>query len=381
MKVLLTGGGTGGHIYPALALMRQFRKIRPDTEFLYVGTERGLESKLVPDQSIPFHSVKVEGFKRKRTFKGILYNLNSLRLFLKSIRASKKIMREFQPDVVLGTGGYVCAPVCYAAAKEGVPTVIHEQNSVAGVTNKFLARYVDKIAICFDEAKEQFEKNESKVVFTGNPRAQEVAGTTANSELLDYGLDPKKETVLIFGGSRGARKINEAFIEAYGAFADKDYQVLFATGEIHFEKIREALMKEYGPTLNPQNIAIVPYIKNMPEIFAGVSLVVGRSGATTIAELTALGMPSILIPSPYVTEDHQTKNARSLVNKQAALMIEEKGITKEQLLASLDKLMQQEPLRKEMAKNAKKIGYPFASDTLIQVMLDTIKEKQHEKKG
>jgi UDP-N-acetylglucosamine--N-acetylmuramyl-(pentapeptide) pyrophosphoryl-undecaprenol N-acetylglucosamine transferase len=375
MKVLLTGGGTGGHIYPALALMRRLREVRPDTEFIYVGTDRGLESKLVPDQNIPFRSIKIEGFKRKLNLEGIKYNLNTIRLFLKSIKEARKIIREFKPDVVLGTGGYVCAPVCYAASKEGVATIIHEQNSVAGVTNKFLARYVDKIAICFDEAYDQFNKHEQKIVFTGNPRAQEVAGIQANNELEEYGLNPDKETVLIFGGSRGANKINDTFVDAYGDLSEKEYQILFATGEIHFEKIREKLIEVYGPTLNPQNISIAPYIENMPQVFAGVSLVVGRSGATTLAELTALGMPSVLIPSPNVTEDHQTKNALSLVNKQAALMIKENELSKDKLIQSMDTLMLDRPKRKDMEKRAKESGKPFAADELIQVLLDTVKEK------
>lgn len=376
MKVLLTGGGTGGHIYPALALMRRLREVQPDTKFLYVGTERGLESKLVPDQNIPFKSVKIEGFKRKLNLDGIKYNINTVRLFLKGIKDSKKIIREFQPDVVLGTGGYVCAPVCYAAAKEGIPTIIHEQNSVAGITNKFLARYVDKIAICFDEAREQFSKQGEKIVFPGNPRAQEVAGIQSQGELEEYGLDPEKKTVLIFGGSRGAQQINDAFVASYADFVEKDYQILFATGEIHFEKIREELIGEYGPVLNPQNVSVVPYIENMPQVFAGVSLVVGRSGATTLAELTALGMPSVLIPSPNVTEDHQTKNAMSLVKKDAALMITESELTKDKLLASIDELMQDEAKRTQMAERARENGKPFAADELIQVLLDTIKEKQ-----
>lgn len=376
MKVLLTGGGTGGHIYPALALMRRLREVQPDTKFLYVGTERGLESKLVPDQNIPFKSVKIEGFKRKLNLDGIKYNINTVRLFLKGIKDSKKIIREFQPDVVLGTGGYVCAPVCYAAAKEGIPTIIHEQNSVAGITNKFLARYVDKIAICFDEAREQFSKQGEKIVFPGNPRAQEVAGIQSQGELEEYGLDPEKKTVLIFGGSRGAQQINDAFVASYADFVEKDYQILFATGEIHFEKIREELIGEYGPVLNPQNVSVVPYIENMPQVFAGVSLVVGRSGATTLAELTALGMPSVLIPSPNVTEDHQTKNAMSLVKKDAAFMITESELTKDKLLASIDELMQDEAKRTQMAERARENGKPFAADELIQVLLDTIKEKQ-----
>lgn len=355
MKVLLSGGGTGGHIYPALALLRQIKKEDPTAEFLYVGTERGLESRIVPEAGVAFKAVKVEGFKRSLSWD----NVQTILLFIKAIKESKKIIQSFQPDVVIGTGGYVCAPVVYAAAKQHIPTIIHEQNSVAGVTNKFLARYTDKIAICFEEAKHAFSSYEEKVVYTGNPRAQEVAGIATSSVLAEYQLDPAIPTVLIFGGSRGAKPINQAFIGALSQLNEKHYQVLFATGEVHFEKIKS----EIGDTA--KNISVVPYISNMPEVFANVSLVVSRSGATTLAELTALGLPSILIPSPYVTNDHQTRNAESLVKKGAAKMITEKELTPNTFVSAIDELMLNEANQAEMAVQAKEMGVPDAADRLI----------------
>lgn len=368
MKVLLTGGGTGGHIYPALALQKRIEERYPGTEFLYIGTERGLESRIVPDSGVPFKAIKVEGFKRKLNLSGIIYNLNTIKLFLTSIGKAKKIVNTFAPDVVIGTGGYVCAPVCYAAAKSKVPTIVHEQNSVAGITNKFLARYVDKIAVCFEEAANQFKGNENKVVYTGNPRAQEVAGIEKTSILEQFNLDPAKETVLIFGGSRGAQRINQRFIESYQQFANQHYQVLYVTGEVHHEAILNQLKEKYGETFEIMNIRVVPYIKKMPEVFASVSIVVGRSGATTLAELTSLGMPSILIPSPNVTEDHQTKNALSLVNHGAALMIRESELSAERFVKEIDQLMKDKAKRKEMAESSKKLGKQKASDELIEVI-------------
>lgn len=358
MKVLLSGGGTGGHIYPALALMRRLKEIDPTTEFLYVGTERGLESRIVPKAGVPFKSVKVEGFKRSLS----LENLKTIQLFLQGIFKAKKIVKEFNPDVVIGTGGYVCGPVVYAAAKLGIPTIIHEQNSIAGVTNKFLARYVTKIATCFEEAKKEFDKYASKVVYTGNPRAQEVAGILPSDALVEYRLKPGVPTVLIFGGSRGAQAINKAFIEALPEFAKREYQVLFATGEVHYKALSEVI----GQT--SENVSVVPYIHNMPEIFANVSVVVSRSGATTLAELTALGLPSILIPSPMVTNDHQTSNAKSLVKHDAAKMIAETELTTPYLLQTIDEMMDYPEKRKEMASQAKKIGVPDAADRLIEVI-------------
>ena len=197
MRLLVSGGGTGGHIYPALALIEDLKEKDPTAEILYVGTSRGLESRIVPDVGIDFKTIEIQGFKRSLSLK----NLKTIYLFLKSVHDSKKIIKTFKPDVVVGTGGYVCGSVLYAAARMKIPTVIHEQNSIAGVTNKFLGHFVDKICICFDHAKDDFPEKE-KIVFTGNPRAQQVVKIKKSDRLKEFGLDPSKRTVLIFGGSR-----------------------------------------------------------------------------------------------------------------------------------------------------------------------------------
>lgn len=366
MRILLSGGGTGGHIYPALALIKRLKQLDSSTEILYIGTEKGLESKIVRNAAIPFKSIEIQGFKRSFS----ISNLKTIQLFLTSIQKSKKLIKDFKPDVVIGTGGYVCASVIYAASKLGIPTIIHEQNSVAGVTNKFLARYVTKIAVCFEEAKSEFSKYSEKVSYTGNPRAQEVVGIKSSDILEEYRLIANQPTVLIFGGSRGARSLNEAFLEALPELKNKEYQVLFATGDIHYEAIK----KQVEPQLqNNHSVSVVPYISNMPEVFANVQLVVSRSGATTLAELTALGLPSILIPSPYVTNDHQTRNAESLTKRRAAKMIAEKDLNGIRLTEEIDELMLHESVRKDMAESAKKIGLPKAADHLIQI----IKEITH----
>lgn len=367
MKILLSGGGTGGHVYPALALMRRIQELNPTAEFLYVGTEKGLENRIVKEYGIPFASVEIKGFKRSLS----LDTVKTIRMFISSINQAKKIIKNFQPDIVIGTGGYVCAPIVYAASKLGVPSIIHEQNSVAGITNKFLARYVTKIAICFEEVRNDFAKYSEKVCFTGNPRAQEVSNVQKKAALEEYNLDSKKPTVLIFGGSRGAKRINDAFVEALPLLANKNYQVLMATGDIHFEAIQSQLTKIKNEKFN---VSVVSYIPNMPEVFSTVSLVVSRSGATTLAELTALGLPSVLIPSPYVTNDHQTKNAESLVNKNAAKLINESELTGEKLVQTLDELMLNSNTRQEMAKNAKKMGMPDASDRIIEVINKIVKK-------
>jgi UDP-N-acetylglucosamine--N-acetylmuramyl-(pentapeptide) pyrophosphoryl-undecaprenol N-acetylglucosamine transferase len=369
MKILVTGGGTGGHIYPALALIKRMKAMNDDIEFLYVGTERGLESTIVPNYSIPFKALKVEGFKRKLNFEGIKYNLKTIGYFIQSIRKSKKIIDEFSPDAVIGTGGYVSAPVCYAAAKKGIPTVIHEQNSVAGITNKFLARYVSAIAICFKDAENQFKGHENKIVFTGNPRAQEVADIQANDSLQTFGLNPKQPTVLIFGGSRGAVAINKTVIDHCQVFVEADYQVLFVTGREHYEDLSEKWKSSCGLEDEQSKVSIVPYIEDLPSVFASVSLVVSRSGATTLAELTALGVPSVLIPSPNVTEDHQTKNARSLSEAGAAELIREDELNSSKFIETVNRLMSDQGKRNDMAAKAKQLGVPDASDKIIDLLM------------
>lgn len=374
MKVLLTGGGTGGHIYPALAVARRLQEVETDLELLYVGTSRGLESKIVPQEGIPFQSVEIEGFKRKLNFAGIKYNIRSVGLFMKSVFAAKKIIREFQPDIVLGTGGYVSAPICYAASRAGIPTIVHEQNSFLGLTNKFLLPFVDKLAISFHDIYEQVDKYRDKVVFTGNPRGQELAAEKSTQNLKMYGLDSNKKTILILGGSRGAEKINQAVVAAYPELIKKDYQIIMATGEIHYDKIT-AQMNEVSPLINHPHLVIKPYIHEMDEILHQTSLLVSRSGATTIAEITALGLPSVLIPSPYVTDDHQTKNAKSLVDTGAAILLKEQELDGQSLLSNLDALMNDQERLQRMALAAKELGEPFATDQLIQLMMNQLKEK------
>lgn len=374
MKVLLTGGGTGGHIYPALAVARRLKEIEPNLELLYVGTDRGLESDIVPKEGIPFKSIKVEGFKRKLNFQGIKYNIKSVGLFLKSIIEAKKIIKDFKPDVVLGTGGYVSAPICYVASREEVVTILHEQNSYLGLTNKFLLRFVDKLAISFEDIFEQVDKYREKVVFTGNPRAQELASTARMENADLFGLDKEKDIILILGGSRGAEKINQAIVEAYPELLKREYQLIIVTGEVHYQKILKDL-NAVSSIGNHSHIVVKAYLTNMIEILQHASLLVSRSGATTIAEITALGLPSILIPSPHVTGDHQRKNAMSLVNNKAALLLEEKELNGLRLINHLDKLMSNKNQLEEMAKSSKELGEPFASDQVIQLMLDELKKK------
>ncbi|MGX7174339.1 undecaprenyldiphospho-muramoylpentapeptide beta-N-acetylglucosaminyltransferase [Enterococcus ratti] len=355
MKILVTGGGTGGHIYPALAFVNYVKKKELNPDFMYVGAKRGLENKIIPETGIPFRTLEIQGFQRKLS----LYNIKTIHLFLKSIYEAKKILKNFQPDVVIGTGGYVSGAVVYAASKLAIPTIIHEQNSVPGVTNKFLSRYVDRVALSFKDAAPFFPKEKS--VLIGNPRAQEVANMNRSRILENFGLDPEKKTVLIFGGSQGALKINQAVTELLTAVGHPAYQILYASGERYYQAIKEKVT-------SAANISIQPYISNMAEVMASCDLLISRAGATSIAELTALGLPSILIPSPYVTNDHQTKNALSLVNAKAAKMIKDDELDGKTLKLAIEEIMSDDALQKQMSIAAKKQGIIDASDRMYQLV-------------
>ncbi|MBW1605412.1 undecaprenyldiphospho-muramoylpentapeptide beta-N-acetylglucosaminyltransferase [Lactobacillus sp. Sy-1] len=364
MRLIVSGGGTGGHIYPALALIEEVKKQEPDSEVLYIGSTRGLEKNIVPQRGIPFKELKIQGFKRSLSFE----NFKTIGLFLKSVRDSKKIIKQFKPDIVIGTGGYVSGAVVYAAHKLHIKTMIHEQNSIVGLTNRFLSRYVDKIGIAFKAAAEQFPQ--SKVVFVGNPRAQQAASVVSHFKWSEYGLKDDVPTVLIFGGSQGALKINESTIQAMQTFSKRRYQVLFVTGQNRYVDVKQ----ELGKLQLGSNIVIKPYIANMPEMLPKVALIVGRAGATSLAEITAIGIPSILIPSPYVTADHQTKNAKSLVDNGAALMITEDDLNAKTLVENIDQLMHDKDKRESMAKQSKAIGVPDAATRLYQVMRSVIND-------
>ncbi|EZH67154.1 UDP-diphospho-muramoylpentapeptide beta-N-acetylglucosaminyltransferase [Bacillaceae bacterium JMAK1] len=363
MKVLLTGGGTGGHIYPALALANEIKRQYPDAHFLYIGTSNGLEANIVPNHPLPFETIEISGFKRKLSFE----NVKTIKRFLTGTKRAKSLIRSFQPDVAIGTGGYVAGPVMYAAAKLNVPTIIHEQNSVPGLTNKFLSRYVDRVATCFDEATNYFPKE--KTVYTGNPRAQEALRADNVDLQNEYGLDANIPTVLIVGGSRGARPIHEAFLEALPKLKDKICQFLYVTGDVHYDKVKEQL-----ETIETnQHVVIRPFISDMPSVLKSVDAIVSRAGATTLSEITAIGIPSILIPSPYVTNNHQEHNARALEKAGAAIVRKENEWGAEQFASDLRNIFDGET-QSNMKVAAQKAGTPDASDRLIEVIQTLIKE-------
>ncbi|MFD1989508.1 undecaprenyldiphospho-muramoylpentapeptide beta-N-acetylglucosaminyltransferase [Paenibacillus nicotianae] len=364
MRVVLTGGGTGGHIYPALAIAQQCETEGLDAEFLYIGGKRGLENKIVPEEKIPFESIDITGFRRKLFS---LENFKTINRFIQGVKTSKQLLKEFKPDVVIGTGGYVCGPVVYAAAKLKIPTIVHEQNAIPGLTNQFLSGYASTVAVSFQDSVNRFPRSKH-VMFTGNPRATMVQNANRERGLASLGLPADAQIVLVVGGSRGARALVEAMVQIAPLLKQNNSAVhyVFVTGEIYYEEIRERIRDAVGSF--PYYLHVLPYIPNMPEVLAATSLLVGRAGASSLAEVTSLGTPSILIPSPNVTNNHQEANAWALQKAGAAEVLLERELTGESLLARIDKVMSDEEVRQNMSKAATSLGTPQSAFLIVEEM-------------
>lgn len=361
MRIVLTGGGTGGHIYPALAIAEQFKEQGIKAEFLYIGGKRGLETKIVPETRMRFESIDITGFRR-RLFS--LENIRTVNRFIQGVKNSKQMIRDFKPDIVIGTGGYVCGPVVYAAAKLGVPTLVHEQNAVPGLTNLFLSGYANTVAVSFEDAIPRF-KRAKHVLFTGNPRATMVQHADRERGLASLGLPADAQIVLIVGGSRGARALVEAMVQTAPLLKNKpDVHYVFVTGEIYYDEIYERINDAVDSI--PTHLHILPYIPNMPEVLAATALLIGRAGASSLAEITSLGTPSILIPSPNVTNNHQEANALALRKAGAAEMLLERDLTGDSLIALIDRIMDDEQERQKMSVAAKTLGTPQSAFLLVE---------------
>ena len=360
MKIIVSGGGTGGHIYPALTLIDAIKNKRSDAQFLYVGTEKGLEADIVPKAGINFVALKMEGgLERHFTLENIFRAADAVW----SIKRASDIVKNFKPSAVVGTGGYVCGPILLAASLLKVPTLIQEQNAVAGVTNKILSKFVDKIAVGTRDALKNFPPD--KTTYTGNPIRKEVLAAKKSDGLREFNFTDDKPIVLISGGSRGARSINNAMIDVLKSAAEKNSaQFLHVTGKGEFDSVMEKLSD-----LDAPNVKIVPYLYNMPTAMAMADLAIFRAGATGLAELTARGVPAILIPYPFAAENHQEFNARSLVEAGAARMILNKDLTAEILSATLDELLASPEKLKSMAAASLSLGKPNAADEIADLIL------------
>ena len=353
MRIIVSAGGTGGHIYPAIAIINKVKEEEPNSEVLYIGTSNRMEKDLIPELGIKYEEINVSGLKRKLT----LENVKVLYQFFHARSKCKKIIKEFDPDIVIGAGGYVTGPVIWAAKKLGKKTFIHEQNSVVGLSNRYLTKYADKIGVSFPSTLDLFPKE--KVVLTGNPCSEKaIKMKKANKE--DYGLTKGKKLVLIVMGSLGSRTVNDKIVSFLNEFKNKDYEVMFVTGNSYYEKVKKINV--------PKNVKIVPFIYEMPSLMKVTDLMITRAGASTMSEILVLNVPSIFIPSPYVTNNHQYKNAMDLVKQNAALILEEKDLTKENLISLIDKTLTNKEEYNKIKGNLKELGIKDSAERIYEVL-------------
>lgn len=368
MRIIVSGGGTGGHIYPAITIIRAIKEREKNAQFLYVGTKKGLEADIVPKEGLPFESVNIEGFERRLTAK----NIKTAAKAMAGVAKALKTVKNFRPDVAVGTGGYVCGPTILAASMLHIPTLIQEQNVVAGITNRILSRMVTKIAIGVEEAKKNFPAE--KTIFTGNPIRREVMTATREEGLKFFGFDANKKIVLVSGGSRGARSINIAMTEVLKKAADDPrVQFLHVTGKSEYDEVMTRLRAAGADPANTKHIRVEPYLYNMPQAMAMADLAVFRAGATGIAELTARGVPSILIPYPYAAENHQEFNARVLEKNNAARVILNKNLNGNILGSLIDELLSDEKTLRDMAANSRALGKSDAAEHIADIILSLVK--------
>lgn len=372
MKVLIAAGGTGGHVNPALAVAGELRKRYPDAEICFVGTPDRIESKIVPAAGFPLKTIEISGFKRGFSPADIKANVKTVVRLLKSSGSVKNIINEFQPDVAIGFGGYVSGPVIRMAAKMGIPTAVHEQNAYPGVTNKALAEKVDVVMLTAEEAKKHMTcKNEP--VVTGLPVRGELIEADADLSRKELGFNDKP-IILCMGGSLGAKVINEAMVEVLVSHKnDADFNYIVSTGQNGLW-VPDELKKQGIDPDNYKNIQIRTYIDDMARCLSAADLVICRAGASSLSEIQVMGKPSILIPSPNVTENHQFHNAMALVNKNAALIIEDKDLTGKSLGDEINKLMSDKALLRSIGENARKMAVADATSRICDIVEGLIKK-------
>ena len=374
MRAIIAAAGTGGHINPGIAIANKIKEKEPNSEMVFVGTGRGLEKDLVPRAGYELKTIDAHGIERKIT----VQNLKNLYATFKSISSAKKIMQSFKPDVLIGTGGYICVPTVIAAKKMGIPVVLHESNAFPGVAVKLFKKKADKILVGFEDAKKRLDNREN-VVVTGNPiklKKIDFSLSEKNKIIKETGLKNDKPIVLVFGGSQGAQSINQSLLEIIVNKKNKDYQIMWAAGPEQYKEIKKKLEEVNINIENIDNVKIVPYIYNMEEIMNIADLVVCRSGAMTITEISVVGKPAIFIPFPYATENHQEYNAKVLENVGAAKIILNKDLNSEILGSTINEIVKDKNLIERMGKNANKVAMKNVEDKIYEEIKATINERK-----
>lgn len=374
MRILFAGGGTAGHINPALAVAGYIRDNYPDTKILFVGNENGMEQRLVNQAGFEIKSIVINGLKRSMSPKAIAQNIKTVFRAQKAVSLSKKIIKEFAPDICVGTGGYVSGPVLKAAQSLKIPTVIHEQNAFPGVTTKMLSKKADAVMLAIEDAKKYLNEN-CNFVLTGNPIRTEILLADKEQARKKLGLD-NRPVVLSFGGSLGARKINENVAQLIARSGkDGKYNHIHAYGQ--YGKWFPDMLLQKGCDINKcPNLDIREYINDMPVCLAAADVVICRAGAISLCEIEAKGKPSILIPSPNVAENHQYYNAMALVNKKAALVIEEKDLTPQKIIEAVDMLLSDKKVLEQYGKNAESMAITDANERIYNVIRQTLQKRK-----
>lgn len=364
IKVIISGGGTGGHIFPAIAIANALKRKLPDIEILFVGAQGRMEMEKVPAAGYKIVGLNISGFQRKLTFN----NISVLMKLMESLKKAKKLIHDFNPDVVVGVGGYASGPVLRIASKKAIPTLIQEQNSYPGITNKILSAKVNKICVAYDGMEKFFPKE--KIFLTGNPVRQEVIKLEGKKDRAAefFGLDKTKKTVLVVGGSLGARTINEAINASLEKFSEYDIQLVWQTGKIYFPNAQEAV-KNY----QEKGIKAFDFITQMDYAYAIADIVVSRAGAIAISEISAVQKPVILVPSPNVAEDHQTKNALALVNHEAAVLVKDVDAN-ETLADKIIELINDEDAQFKLRQKIAPFSHTDADDKIADAIIGLIKK-------
>lgn len=359
-KFILSGGGTGGHIYPAIAIANELKSRFPECEILFVGAQDKMEMQKVPQSGYKIEGLWIAGLQRKLTFQNAAFPIK----LLSSLWKSRKIIKNFKPDVVIGTGGFASGPLLQVANSMNIPTVIQEQNSFPGITNKLLSKKANAICVAYENLERFFPKD--KMILTGNPVRQDVLDIDEKrSEAISYfNLDDNKKTMLILGGSLGSRRINQLI--------EKELDFLIASGIQIFWQCGNFYMAEYKHFSEKEDVQVVSFIDRMDLIYAAADFVISRAGASSVSELCLVGKPTIFIPSPNVAEDHQTKNAKAIVDKNGGLLIKESELD-EKFEATFNKLLHDENLQKKLSENIKKLAKPNATKDIVEQIVKLLK--------
>lgn len=364
MRVIVSGGGTGGHIYPALAIAERILADMPGSEVLYIGCDNGLENNIVPTTSIPFKTISAKGLPRKLT----PALAKSLFINSKGVVEARRYIKEFKPDLVIGTGGFVCGPTVLMACANRVPAMIHEQNAYPGMTNRLLASRVNKVMINYPEAARFFVKAK-ETVLTGLPVRDDIGKLSREGGCAKFGLDPSKKTVLITGGSRGARTINRVCALALtGILANPDVQVIFITGKAGYVETSLLLKDSDSSVLRNERLCFLEYTHDMPYALAAADVVIGRAGATFLAEIAMCGLPGIFIPYPYASDNHQQFNAQAVVDAGAGEMILDAELTVPKLTAALNNFLCNDDYYQAKKEAMQGLARPSAMDDIMMLV-------------